>query len=201
MENVDSNPTDLIQFDGSTNTFDLTNMNPKALRTAPIANELTPHNERDALNRPFSKFEVYPEDRPTPSYSREWNLSGYYLSFNNDHNWRHYQSTINDVPQGYRIPNQRELLIMASRMPEDKWKTYSASNWSGTSSSKASYVCKTAFSLNGQGPYKVDEDADYPTWEMDGKMVSMTVKVSSGMQKVGNFHYRIGNKKKDIYVL
>ena len=38
-------------------------------------------------------------------------------------------------------------------------------------------------------------------WKMDGKMVSMTVKVSSGMQKVGNFHYRIRNKKKDIYVL
>ena len=170
LENVDSNPTDLIQFDGSTNTFDLTNMNPKALRTAPIANELTPHNERDALNRPFSKFEVYPEDRPTPSYSRRLGTDGYYLSFNNDHNWRYYQTTVSDVPQGYRIPNQRELLIMASRMLKDKWKTYRIEQGGGlfpppSVESKASYICKTAFSLNGQGPYKVDQDADYWTLE------------------------------------
>lgn len=136
-------------------------MNPKALRSNFETTSLPNHNEKDADNRPYSKFEVYPEDSPTPKTERP---TGGGVNFTNAKNWRFYQTNTSMLPPGYRIPNQRELLIMSSRMPEETWNTYSATSWWQTDQSKASYICQTAFSLNGKGPYKVDVDGDRDWW-------------------------------------
>lgn len=162
LDNPNENPTDLVYIDPIyPNIIDLTNMNPKALRSNFETTSLPNHNEKDADNRPYSKFEVYPEDSPTPKTERP---TGGGVNFTNANNWRYYQTNTSMLPPGYRIPNQRELLIMSSRMPEETWNTYSATSWWQTDKSKASYICQTAFSLNGKGPYKVDVDGDRDWW-------------------------------------
>lgn len=165
LDRPEENPTDLVYIDkNNPNIIDLTNMNPKALRSNFETTSLPNHNEKDADNRPYSKFEVYPTDSPYPTTERP---IGGGVNFTNAHNWRYYQTNTSMLPAGYRIPNQRELLIMSSRMPAYTWKTYSASSRGSTSRSKTSYMCQTAFSLNGKGPYKVDVDGDRNWWEPD----------------------------------
>ena len=142
-------------------------MNSKARRTNRETTPLPVHNERDAENRPYQKFIVDDATSPTPSYSREgkwedWSYV-YYLSFNNAHSWGYYQ-TSNPCSNGYRIPNQRELLIMSTRMPETAWPTYQVEASGGLFgepevSSKAYYISQTAFSMDGQSPYNNNRDA------------------------------------------
>lgn len=159
LDDPNETPTKLItvttQSDGSY-LVDVTNMNPKSRRTTMTRDPmLPPHNERDILNKPYAKFLVMnsDSDTPSPSYGREWGNLVWY----NANAWQYYQ-TYEGYPTGYRIPNQRELLIMASRLPADAWKTYSASGVFGTSSSKAIYLCQTAFSMDGDYPYDSNRD-------------------------------------------
>lgn len=152
INNPEGVPTDLVQVTdkgGGAYEIDMGNLNPKARRTIKTSSRLPEHNERDLENRPYAKFEVFAEDRPTPEYSYSWGTA----KFQNSHDWNYYQTY--DVPEpGWRAPNQRELLIMSTRLPESAWKTYKASNMVGwESSSKTLYICITKFSMNGQGYY------------------------------------------------
>lgn len=167
LDDPNETPTKLItvttQSDGSY-LVDVTNMNPKSRRTTMTRDPmLPPHNERDILNKPYAKFLVMnsDSDMPTPNVSlnRSWDWTHweYYLVWGNANAWQHYQ-TYENYPAGYRIPNQRELLIMASRLPKEAWKTYSASGWRETRSSKAIYLCQTAFSMDGDYPYDSNRD-------------------------------------------
>ena len=167
LDDPNETPTKLIevaeQSDGSY-LVDVTNMNPKSRRTTITRDPmLPPHNERDILNKPYAKFLVMnsDSDMPTPNVSlnRYWDWVDweYYLVWGNANAWQHYQ-TYENYPAGYRIPNQRELLIMASRLPKEAWKTYSASGWRETRSSKAIYLCQTAFSMDGDYPYDSNRD-------------------------------------------
>lgn len=122
--------------------IDLSRMNPKSLRTNFETRQLPPHNERDANNRPYVKFRVHKDVSPTPNFIRGLTWSW------NTQPWSYYQ-TWSDYPAGYRIPNQRELLIMATRMPVDAWETF----WDRLQSITPDYVSQTAFSLNGKPPY------------------------------------------------
>lgn len=159
-------PSNLIevaeQSDGSY-LVDVTNMNPKSRRTTMTRDPmLPPHNERDILNKPYAKFLVMNSDSDMPVPDVSLGRSGfiiytYYLVWGNANAWQYYQ-TYEGYPTGYRIPNQRELLIMASRLPADAWKTYSASRWGHTLSSKAIYLCQTAFSMDGDYPYDSNRD-------------------------------------------
>lgn len=124
--------------------IDLSRMNPKSLRSNFETGQLPNHNERNANNRPYVKFRVHKDVSPEPKrpYFGNWNYQP----------WIYYQ-TWADYPKGFRIPNQRELLIMATRMPENAWKTFYAD---GLGSIKPDYVSQTAFSLNGTWPYSAN---------------------------------------------
>lgn len=144
LDNPDENPTDLISYTDEGEGFyliDVTNLNVKARRTNYEVNPLPLHNERSANNLPYAKFRVHANTYPQPSYDGGWN----------NHIWSYYQ-TYTGYPEGYRIPNQRELLIMTTRMPESAWETFTSDNdWY---SIQPDYVCQTAFSLNGTAPYE-----------------------------------------------
>lgn len=142
LDYPDENPTDLISYTdegGGYYLIDVTNLNIKARRTNYEVNPLPLHNERSANNLPYAKFRVHANTYPQPSYNGGWN----------NHSWSYYQ-TYTGYPEGYRIPNQRELLIMTTRMPEDAWQPFT----SGWRSIQPDYVCQTAFSLNGTAPYE-----------------------------------------------
>lgn len=152
LDNSEETPTDLVSWEQKPDGYliDVTNMNPKARRSYLETAMLPPHNERSDLNRPYAKFflsnKVYGGDGFEP------HLDGWRGSEWNDYPWIKFQ-TYTPYDTGFRIPNQRELLIMSSRLPDSAWKTFNDSNWSGGQSIKPNYICQTAFSLNGTPLY------------------------------------------------
>lgn len=157
LDNPDEIPSDLVsvenQGDG-TYMVDMSNMSVKSRRTNYEIVQLPEHNERDADNRPYVKFQVYNEDRPEGADISYDGFGNWHWV--NAHAWQYYQ-TNNVCPLGYRIPNQRELLIMSSRLPEDVWKTYS-DGIIGSVYRKAIYQCQTAFSMDGKNGYSNQRD-------------------------------------------
>ena len=157
LDTPDEIPTDLVsvtkESDGSY-LIDVTNMNVKARRTNYEVSPLPLHDERDPDNRPYVKFRVHKDafggDGKTP-YVDDWNTWPREDEWN-DYPWKHYQ-TYNGYPAGYRIPNQRELLIMTTRMPTDAWPTFHDEGFLDQSEIRPNYICQTAFSLNGISPY------------------------------------------------
>lgn len=151
LDNPAEIPTDLVEVIDEGNGYyliDMTNMNVKARRTSYVTT-LPNHNERSDVNRPYAKFRVYADVFPEPR------LIGYDKW--NTQLWSYYQ-TWAEYPIGYRIPNQRELLIMTTRMPEGAWKEFDGRwNWVYYSI-KPDYVSQTAFSLNGKYPYSSERN-------------------------------------------
>ena len=163
LDKPEEEPGDLIECapngDG-TYTIDLSKLNPKALRGySDNGRELAEHDERDANNLPRVRFMVDDETRNAdgaePRYEREsyidWGLK-YRFRFTNTDSWITYQNAPNACPPGYRVPNQRELLIMSTRMPDNAWREYVVPGGWGRPEvrSKATYMCRTGFSMNGQ---------------------------------------------------
>lgn len=105
-------------------TIKLKRLNPKSIRNYTQKHELVEHGERDAANRPYFAFEVY------------------YKNQDNVHKWSAYKEEIANggsfCPDGYRLPNQRELILMVSKMQNaiksnGGWPQYTA--------------CRTSFSF------------------------------------------------------
>lgn len=151
LNDPDETPEDLISYTDEGGGFyliDATNLSIKARRTNYEVNPLPLHNERSANNLPYAKFRVhanvYGGDGKAP-YVERWNGS---TPEWNDWPWNHFQ-TFNGYDDGYRIPNQRELLIMTTRLPSTAWKNFTSSG----ASTKPYYICQTAFSLKGISPY------------------------------------------------
>lgn len=153
----------------------LSRMNPKSLRESPLrGGSLPDHNERNAngWNLPYVKFEVDSSISPQPTI---WAIDGRYpgwgssedetdIEWTNVRTWSSFQTGSSPCPPGYRIPNQRELLIMSTRVTA--WPTRSANvtwtevGWGGiTQHSKILtehppyYMSATKFSLNGDSRY------------------------------------------------
>lgn len=127
LNEPDKEPEDLVKVYQTSNgvyQIDLSNMNINSRRTN-LETELAAHNERQSDNRPYACFEVHPN----------------YFPENGTFSWQYYQ-TQDVCPTGYRVPNQRELLIMSTRLPSTAWTDYSGY-----------YMSQTAFSLKGQHPY------------------------------------------------
>lgn len=138
LDEPDKEPADLVDYQqmGGTMRYriDVSNMNEKSRRTN-LETRLAPHNERDADNRPYTYFEVHPN------------------RFGTRNQWTFYQ-TNDPSPVGYRIPNQRELLIMSTRLPRSAWDA----DYDGY------YVCQTGFSLNGTYPYASGDRSGFMWW-------------------------------------
>lgn len=134
LDQPDKEPVDLVSVHqiGDTRGYqiDVTNMNEKSRRPN-YETALAAHNERQQDNRPYAYFEVHPDYSPQDG---------------NWYTWQYYQSN-NPCPKGYRIPNQRELLIMSTRLPGAAWND----GYIGDH-----YMSQTAFSLMGQPPYTID---------------------------------------------
>ena len=156
LDAPDDEPEDLIHVTSEWGGFyliDATNLNVKSRRSNFEVVPLPAHNERSANNLPYAKFRVhknaYNPKGETP-FVDQWHIG---KDEWNDWPWNSYQ-TVNPYPAGYRIPNQRELLIMTTRMPETAWPTFRDSDWGQSAEIKPDYVCQTSFSLNGTAPYE-----------------------------------------------
>ena len=115
-------------------------MNEKSRRDN-LETTLAAHNEREQDNRPYQYFEVYPG----------------YVPATGEYHWTYYQ-TASVCPSGYRVPNQRELLIMSTRLPTEAWSGYAGH-----------YMSQTAFSLKGQAPY--DDNRVGFMWNTGGNFI------------------------------
>lgn len=155
LDNPNIEPTPLIpkvtqaESDGSY-LIDASNLSEKARRLSfEAGSTLGAHNDTDPQNRPYEKFRVAPVGKDYnnqsngPTYRVGGTIGNRYLVFTNAGNWSQYQTLV--LPDGYRLPNLRELLIMGTRLPEDAWETYSAT-YIIRYSSKAMYLSMTSFS-------------------------------------------------------
>lgn len=145
VNDTDTTPQDLVIPEGSglgPYTFDLSRINPKSLREYPVTGRQATHTHDQDINRPYIKFEMKKE-----TCNARGEEPYYIVSFQNDNYWNAYQENNNACPDGYRVPNQRELLIMSTRLPDDAWETY------GLRGEKATYMSYTAFALNNQYNY------------------------------------------------
>lgn len=159
LDTPDDEPEDLIHVtneEGGFYLIDATNLNVKSRRSNYEVVTLPAHNERSANNLPYAKFRVHANTYPEPSYERGYSWEGQFVSFTNDQNWGYFQTNAS-FPAGYRIPNQRELLIMTTRMEAKAWPTYTIPKEGlGIArpeiSGKPNYICQTSFSLDGHEP-------------------------------------------------
>ena len=184
IDRPDTEPEDLVDVTANgdgTYTIDLSRMNPKSLRTSSDGGIPLPDGDEKSLNnRPYTKFivgaDIYGADEPyddvvsfyngrplagSTQAGKNWRNSGY---------WAQFQPPNNPCPAGYRIPNQRELLIMSSRLTSDQWPIYRDEDavsyryrlwppgyveYSDPQEARWQdyYMCQTSFSMNGMGPY------------------------------------------------
>ena len=108
----------------------LEGMESNSIRSAIVQDAEQPaHNERDYVNRPYRKFAVIKDH-------------DYTLPNNELGSWRDYQD-VKVCPEGYRMPNQRELMLMYTSINEDEH----GMTWFNPSAIH-SYVCRTAFGYN-----------------------------------------------------
>ena len=143
LDSPDRIPEKLVEVKQSGGTYyiDLSRMNEKSRRDN-LETTLAAHNEREQDNRPYQYFEVHPN---------------YYPQNSDVYHWTYYQ-TANVCPSGYRVPNQRELLIMSTRLPTEAWSGYAGH-----------YMSQTAFSLKGQAPY--DDNRVGFMWNTGGNFI------------------------------
>jgi len=88
-------------------------MESNSIRTAIVQDaELPSHTERDYTNRPYRKFAVIKNRDFWLNWkenSNSWELGS----------WADYENE-NVCPEGYRMPNQRELMLMYINIPNDQ---------------------------------------------------------------------------------
>lgn len=135
-------------------TIDLSRMNPNARRSVSDGGiPLPAHNETEANNRTYKAFKADDEAVGLSGYGdkiteNQWNGLGWI----NMGRWDEFADLDdNPCPPGYRMPNQRELLIMSTRLEADQWPLYHEGDKSDYPSV---YISQTAFSLNGSYDYE-----------------------------------------------
>lgn len=136
--NIDTRPSELAEYDQTTHRISLKRLDAQSIRSYyQETEELPVHHEREASNKPYREFEVR-TDVHGGSYT--WQSLFDYTQAGN-----------RLCPDGYRIPNQRELALMLSRIgPDGNWTL--KNHFSRTSfrfSTTANY--RPGFSVNTNG--------------------------------------------------
>lgn len=158
LDNPDTEPLLLYTYTETTNgeyLIDVTRLNPNSRRENFEPGYLPEHTDIQISNLPYAKFQVQGagSDIPAPKYEIEYyGPWDYGLEFTNEQTWEEclqYEDG-GRLTAGYRLPNQRELLIMLNILPDEAWRSYQESHWTGTKSKKAMYMCKTQFSRAGK---------------------------------------------------
>ena len=158
LDDIDKTPEPLITCVKSSadNTYliDATRLNPKSKRSySPSA--LPDHYSNTMNNLLYDNFQVSDAESDmgnngeSPDYSYRWDFS---CEFRNELIWRQCLSQESMLGE-YRLPNERELLVMSAVLPDDAWKTYSDRYLGQSSESKAMYMCKTRFARAGEGHF------------------------------------------------
>lgn len=136
--------------------IDCSNLNEKARRTSYEAgSSLGRHDDESPQNRPYAKFRVSAgtEEAIFPKPNCSWDWDWVWKATWNDQKWDYFQT---QTPSGgYRTPNLRELLIMATRLPDNAWITSDYSEYRiYDSTMNLYYLTMTKFSRGGIEPYK-----------------------------------------------
>lgn len=119
-------PEDFVKV--RNNTISLPYLNKQSIRKYSQKGELPLHHERDADNMPWWSFEVAPNVSLYQGRTINWPELSYLIN-----------SGKSPCPKGYRVPNQRELAIMKSRLPHDyQWKL-------------ENHLSRTRYSMNPDG--------------------------------------------------
>ena len=138
LDNVDATPTDYVQVTsatpevssyGTSYRIDVSRLSNAAKRDLQDSGrELPIHYERgtDYLNMPYTAFEVLVTPQGQGAVSRYWNGSNDITGFKDMINSGGVSKL---CPEGYRIPNQRELLLMLTSLSSIGWQ---GSYWSST---------------------------------------------------------------------
>lgn len=160
ITNPATEPTPLIpivtqaETDG-TYLIDCSNLSEKARRTSfEAGSSLGSHDDESPQNRPYAKFRVSAGTKEAifPEPICIWGgIIGYSPSWN-DKKWGDFQTQT--PSSGYRTPNLRELLIMATRLPDDAWiKKVTSKKGLIESKMDLFYLTMTKFSRGGVYPY------------------------------------------------
>lgn len=100
--------------------------------------ELPDHKEREANNnnKPYEKFKVIMSPTGAADIGRYWadETNGWEIITQGFESMLNYSGPSKLCPEGYRVPNQRELMLMYTSIPD----------WGG-----GNYWCATKFSFNG----------------------------------------------------
>ena len=99
-------PDDMATYDAMTRRISLARIDQQSIRGYFQTAELPEHHEREAANKPWRIFEVL--NTPSGGHGYNWESLRSAASAGNS-----------PCPAGYRIPNQRELALMHSRIGND----------------------------------------------------------------------------------
>lgn len=120
-------PQPYVIHDEANKTFTLTYMASVSIRPEGEfqSGELVNHTELDLLNRPYLKFEYKNAGKTSNADLYSWKAVNKLV----DDNKSPCAKFNNGVETGWRLPNQRELSIMAAWCSEDSWgQTYNEDN-------------------------------------------------------------------------
>lgn len=158
--------------------IDVSRLESNSLRSSSVAGngvELPAHHERQGMNRPYKKFAVLRR----AVNGRDYNV----LYPDEDHDWYYYQ-TNSVCPDGYRTPNQRELMLMYTSLTNENTQNHSMT-WGQR------YMTCTGFSFNDNELYDQDNsgsDVHRPGFVYgDNNMQLVTIKYredSSGNETI-----------------
>lgn len=173
LDNIEDTPEDYVTVTkvssgyGDSYRLNLSKLDYSARRSSSDGgNELPRHNERgnDGNNRPYRAFEVLVEPKGEGATARRWiedNITGFKDMVN-------FSNSSKLCPSGYRVPNQRELMLMYTSLNSGQTTANGETinvQWTG------SYWSTTCFSFNGYGLYN---NSERPGFATDGANMVLT---------------------------
>lgn len=173
LDDIEDIPDDYVKvtkgYDynyGTTYTLDVSNLDYSSRRSSTDGGrELPRHYERgnDGNNQPYRAFEVLVDPQGAGDVGRRWNYESAHDSESGNpkgfEEMMNYGSISGLCPRGYRVPNQRELMLMYTSLNNTQYLNGEAINVPWTDN----YWSATRFSYNGKGIYQNTERPGFAT--------------------------------------